>query len=147
MTLWPSCIISPSKGLITNLHHRTFTVATMMNAQFKKKHFIGGLCSVDPSFPLKLWDKLLPQATITLNLLLKSRINPRISAYAQLNGHYDFNRPPPWRPPLAPISLHMRNHTNRPLGTLMALMDTTWAHLCITTDVTKSTSHKQGVPG
>jgi hypothetical protein len=43
-----------------------------------KNHFIAGLCSVDPTFPLKLWDKLLPQATITLNLLQKSRINPCI---------------------------------------------------------------------
>jgi hypothetical protein len=59
-----------------------------------KNHFIAGLCSVDPTFPLKLWDKLLPQATITLNLLWKSRINPRMSAYAQLNGHFDFNRTP-----------------------------------------------------
>jgi hypothetical protein len=49
---------------------------------------------VDPNFPLKLWDKLLPQATVTLNLLRKSRINPRMSAYAQLNGHFDFNRTP-----------------------------------------------------
>jgi hypothetical protein len=59
-----------------------------------KNHFIAGLCSVDLTFPLKLWDKLLPQATITLNVLRKSRINPRISAYAQLNGHFDFNRTP-----------------------------------------------------
>jgi hypothetical protein len=59
-----------------------------------KNHFIVGVCSVDPTFPLKLWDKLLPQATITLNLLRKSRINPRMSAYAQLNGHFDFNRTP-----------------------------------------------------
>jgi hypothetical protein len=59
-----------------------------------KNHFIAGLYSVDPNFPLKLWDKLLPQATITLNLLIKSRINPRMSAYAQLNGHFDFNRTP-----------------------------------------------------
>jgi hypothetical protein len=42
-----------------------------------KNHFITGLCSVDPNFPLKLWGKLLPQATITINLLRKSRINPR----------------------------------------------------------------------
>jgi hypothetical protein len=47
-----------------------------------KNHFIAGLCSVDLTFTLKLWDKLLPQATITLNLLQKSRINPRMSAYA-----------------------------------------------------------------
>jgi hypothetical protein len=57
-----------------------------------KNHFISGLCSVDPTFPLKLWDKKMPQATITLNLLRKLRINPRMSAYSQLNGHFDFNR-------------------------------------------------------
>jgi hypothetical protein len=36
-----------------------------------KNNFIAGLFSVDPTFPLKLWDKLLPQATITINLLRK----------------------------------------------------------------------------
>jgi hypothetical protein len=34
-----------------------------------KEHFVAGLSSVDPSFPLHLWDRLLPQAEITLNLL------------------------------------------------------------------------------
>jgi hypothetical protein len=34
-----------------------------------KNRFIAGICSVDPTFPLKLWDKLLPTAMITLNLL------------------------------------------------------------------------------
>jgi hypothetical protein len=62
--------------------------------QIFKNHLISGFCSVDPSFPLKLWYKILPQATITLNLLHKYRINPHMSAYAQLNGHYDFNRTP-----------------------------------------------------
>jgi hypothetical protein len=33
-------------------------------------HFIAGLCSTDPDMPLHLWwDKLVPQALITLNLL------------------------------------------------------------------------------
>jgi hypothetical protein len=59
-----------------------------------KNHFVSRICSVDPNFPLKLWDKLLPQSTITLNLLRKSRIKPRMPAYAQLNGHYDFNGAP-----------------------------------------------------
>jgi hypothetical protein len=41
-----------------------------------KNHFIAGLCSVDKNFPIHLWDQLLPQAEITLNLLPGSRINP-----------------------------------------------------------------------
>jgi hypothetical protein len=71
-----------------------------------KNHFIVGLCSVDPSFPLKLWDKLLPQATITLNLFRKSRINPCVSVYAQLNGNYNFNRNPMAPPPVTRIISH-----------------------------------------
>jgi hypothetical protein len=70
-----------------------------------KNHFIAGLCSVDPTSPLKLWDKLLPQETITLNLLRKSRSNPSMSAYAQLNGHFDFNRTP-LAPPGTQIIAH-----------------------------------------
>jgi hypothetical protein len=34
-----------------------------------KNHFIAGLCSVDKDFPLHLWDRLLPQALLSLNLL------------------------------------------------------------------------------
>jgi hypothetical protein len=30
-------------------------------------HFIAGLNSTDPQFPMQLWDKLLPQALLTLN--------------------------------------------------------------------------------
>jgi hypothetical protein len=34
-----------------------------------KEYFVAGISSVDPSFPLHLWDRLLPQAEITFNLL------------------------------------------------------------------------------
>jgi hypothetical protein len=34
-----------------------------------KNHFVAGLCSTHPNFPPRLWDSLLPQAEITLNLL------------------------------------------------------------------------------
>jgi hypothetical protein len=34
-----------------------------------KEHFVTGLSSIDPAFPLHLWDRLLPQAEITLSLL------------------------------------------------------------------------------
>ena len=59
-----------------------------------KNHLIAGLCTVDANFPLHLWDRLLPQACITLNLLRTSRINPKLSAYAQVYGNFDFNRTP-----------------------------------------------------
>ena len=59
-----------------------------------KNHFIAGLCSTDTGFPLNLWDRLLPQALLTLNLLRRSRINPRLSAHAQVYGAFDYNRTP-----------------------------------------------------
>jgi hypothetical protein len=54
-----------------------------------KNHFIA-----DPDFPLHLWCRLLPQAIMTLNLLRSSRINPKLSAWAQVHGQFDFNRTP-----------------------------------------------------
>ncbi|KAI2497587.1 hypothetical protein MHU86_16893 [Fragilaria crotonensis] len=72
-----------------------------------KNHFISGLCSVDKNFPLHLWDKLLPQAELTLNLLRGSRINPSLSAHAQLHGAVDFNRTP-IAPPGIRVLVHVK---------------------------------------
>jgi hypothetical protein len=47
-----------------------------------KNHFIAGLCSVDELFRIHLWDQILPQAEITLNLLCSYHINPKLSAWA-----------------------------------------------------------------
>jgi hypothetical protein len=41
-----------------------------------KEHFVAGLASVDPDFPMHLWDRLLPQAEMSLNLLRTSRLHP-----------------------------------------------------------------------
>jgi hypothetical protein len=59
-----------------------------------KDHLIAGLSSCDPSFLMHLWDCLLPQATLTLNLVRFWRINLRLSAEAQLSGAFDFNQTP-----------------------------------------------------
>ena len=45
-----------------------------------KNHLKAGLASVNPNFPVKEWDILLEQTELTLNLLRKSRINPKLSA-------------------------------------------------------------------
>jgi hypothetical protein len=57
-----------------------------------KQHFVAGLSSVDPTFTLHLWDRLLPQAEITLNLLRTSRLHPQLSAAAHLHGLVDYNK-------------------------------------------------------
>ena len=55
-----------------------------------KNNFISVLFSTHPDFPLNLWDKLLPQATLTLNLLSPSHINPQLSSHAQIHGSFNF---------------------------------------------------------
>ena len=72
-----------------------------------KDHFLAGLSSCNPKFPLREWDRLLHQAVITLNLLRNARLNPKLSAYAFLFGNYDFNRYP-LAPPGTKIVVHAK---------------------------------------
>ena len=77
-----------------------------------KNHFIAILAAADDGFPLHLWDRLLFQADLTLNLLRGSRINPKLSAWAQIYGHFDYNRTP-----IAPLGTRVLAHepaTTRP---------------------------------
>jgi hypothetical protein len=83
-----------------------------------KDHLIAGWCSTDKSFPMHLWDRILPQAVITLNMLRTSRINPKLLAATHLFGQYDFNRDP-MAPPRTRIIAHetpVRRRTWAPHG-------------------------------
>jgi hypothetical protein len=70
-----------------------------------KDHLISGLCSTDKSFPMHLWDRILPQAVITLNMLRTSRINQKLSAATHIFGQHDYNRAP-MAPPGTRIIVH-----------------------------------------
>ena len=59
-----------------------------------KNHLAAGWWSMDPNFPMHLWDRTIPQAELTLNLLRQSRLNPNLSAWEQIHGCYDFNSHP-----------------------------------------------------
>jgi hypothetical protein len=72
-----------------------------------KNHFNAGLCSTDPDFPVHLWDRLLDQAVLTLNLMRGSRINPKLSAWAQVHGQYDSNKNP-IAPPGTRVLVHVK---------------------------------------
>ena len=74
-----------------------------------KNHFTAGLASTDPKFPLSLWDELLEQAEITLNMLRQSRLNPQLSACTQLEKVFDFNRTP-LAPPGTRVLVHEKPH-------------------------------------
>jgi len=80
-----------------------------------KNHFVTILCNADPAFPLSEWDRLVPQATLTLNLLRSSRIHPSMSAHASLFGNFDFNRTP-MAPPGTKVVVHLNSETRPPFG-------------------------------
>jgi hypothetical protein len=47
------------------------------------------------------------QAELTLNLLRSLRVNPKVSAYAYLNGNFDFNKTP-LAPPEIKVVIHLK---------------------------------------
>jgi hypothetical protein len=77
-----------------------------------KEHFVAGVSSVDPSFPMHLWDRVLPQAEITLNLLRTSRLHPQLSIAGHFHGHMDYNKTS-FAPPGCKIIAHEKPGNRR----------------------------------
>ncbi len=75
-----------------------------------KNHFKAILAGVDDSFPMQLWDKLLSQTVLTLNLLKQSNVAPTVSVYQYVHGNFDYNKMP-----LAPMgcAVQLYESTNR----------------------------------
>ena len=63
-----------------------------------KNHWIDGMGTLDPNCSMQLWCQFIEQGEDTLNMLRVSRINPKLSAYAVLNGQFNFDKTP-----LAPV--------------------------------------------
>jgi hypothetical protein len=70
-----------------------------------KDNLIADICSTDKAFPMHLWDILLPQAVITLNMLGISHINPKLSASTRIDGQYAYNRAP-----MVPLGTRIISH-------------------------------------
>ena len=70
-----------------------------------KSHFLSVLAGAADTFPPSLWDRLLPQTEVTLNLLRQSNATPTVSAYAHLCGPFDYNKMP-----LAPMGCEVQIH-------------------------------------
>ncbi len=70
-----------------------------------KADFLSVLAGAAEDFPPSLWDHLLPQTEITLNLLQQSNATPTVSAYAHLCGPFDYNKMP-----LAPMGCAVQVH-------------------------------------
>ncbi len=75
-----------------------------------KAHFLSILAGVADDFPLNLWDWLLPQIEIRINLIGQSNATPNVLVYAHLSGPFDYNKIP-----LAPMGCeaHVHEKTNK----------------------------------
>ena len=73
-----------------------------------KAHFLSVLAGTAEGFPPSLWDRLLPQAEVTVNLLRQSNTAPHVSAYAHLSGLFDYNKMP-----LAPMGCEVQVHDKK----------------------------------
>ena len=56
-----------------------------------KDHFVAVLSGTADNFPIHLWCQIIPQMERQLILLSQSNSNPKISTYAHLHGHHDYN--------------------------------------------------------
>ena len=77
-----------------------------------KGHFMAGLATCHSKFPIREWDRLIEQAELTLNLLRTSRVNPKLSAWAYVNGPFDFNATPV-APPGTKLIIHRKKEDRR----------------------------------
>ena len=66
-----------------------------------------GLSITHKEFLLHLWCQLIQHAILTLNLLRQSRMNPKLSGYAQLHGEFNY-----YATPLAPPGTQVIIHEN-----------------------------------
>jgi hypothetical protein len=86
----------------TDMHCRNWTERAIC---MFKDHFLAILAGIDVAFPPYLWDLLLTEAKLTLNLLRQATLNPWISAWELFQGAFDFNKTP-----LGPVGCHILIH-------------------------------------
>jgi hypothetical protein len=73
--------------------------------QHFKNHSLSILAGIDSTFLPYLWDLILPQAKLTVNLLQQATINLKISAWEIFSSPFDFNKTP-----LAPVGYRVHIH-------------------------------------
>ena len=59
-----------------------------------KAHFLEMLAGVYPDFPKYMWDNLLVQTELTINLLKQTTLNQIMSAWEYYNGAFDYSATP-----------------------------------------------------
>ena len=71
------------------MHRRNASERDIMT---RKKHFVSIISGTDRPVPMHIWDIIMDQAQITLNMLRPSRRNPNISAHEMMEGNFYFNK-------------------------------------------------------
>ena len=92
----------------TNWCHQTFIEENIAERAIRtfKAHFLSVLAGLDPTFPKFMWDNLLVQTELTINLLQQATLNPSMSAWEYSNGAFDYTVTP-----LGPIGCKIIIHT------------------------------------
>ena len=80
-----------------------------------KSNLLSVLAGTAQDFLPSLWDRLLPQSEITINLLRQSNATPNVSAYAHLIGPFDYNKMP-LSPMGISVQVHFKNRQKRHMG-------------------------------
>ena len=91
----------------TAIHSKNMT---QREIQTSTNHFISGFSSLPSNFPMNIWYWLFLKEKLTMNLLCISLINPRLSAYVQVHGVFDYNSTPVASHGI-PVQAHVRSDT------------------------------------
>ena len=78
--------------LVPPIMHRRNTAERAIHTF--KAHLLAVLAGVATNFPRFLWDLLIPQAVMQINILRQATLNPRISAWEYFNGPFDYDATP-----------------------------------------------------
>ena len=85
-------------------HYRNATKVAIRNL---KAYFLSILAGTAQYFLPSLWDRLLPQSEIIINLLRQTNATPNVLEYAHLNGPFNYNKIS-----LAPMDISVQVHEN-----------------------------------
>eukprot|EP00804_Cyclotella_cryptica_P006571 CCRYP_021176-RA/>CCRYP_021176-RA protein AED:0.48 eAED:0.43 QI:0/0/0/0.85/0/0/7/0/757 len=116
-----------------NVHRRNIAKQAI---QTFKVHFLSILAGLHSAFPNYLWDMLIPQTELTLNLLRQSHTAPAISAWEAYNNAPSTSMPHPSAPAAVPSS-STTNPTNACPGLFVGAKGSALAQLSNTTAASK----------
>jgi hypothetical protein len=74
------------------LLHRDRCYAAGCVIHIFEEHAVSLLATVEPNFPIHLWDHVLPKSVLTFNSLHTPKLHPKMSAEARLFGTFDYNK-------------------------------------------------------